>query len=57
MEMLNATEEEFNMENGSGYNVMNIIINFIRINFKSILDAKNAEQIKYFISYGEEYGT
>ena len=57
MEMLNATEEEFNMENGSGYNVMNILINFIRINFRNILNAENAEQIKYFIAYGEELGT
>lgn len=56
-EKLTATEEEFNMENGAGYSVMNIIINFIRINFKSILDKDNAEQIKYFISYAEEYGT
>ena len=57
MEMLNATEEEFNMENGSGYSVMNILINFVRINFKSSLNNANAELIKYFISYAEEYGT
>ena len=55
MEMLNATEEEFNMENGSGYNVMNILINFVRRNFA--LDKANSELIKYFISYAEEYGT
>ena len=55
MEMLNATEEEFNMENGAGYNVMNILINFVRRNFT--LDKANAELIKYFISYAEEYGT
>lgn len=56
-EKLTATEEEFNMENGAGYNVMNIIINFIRINFRNILNAENSELIKYFISYAEEYGT
>jgi len=55
MEMLNATEEEFNMENGAGYSVMNIIINFVRRNFE--LDKANSELIKYFISYAEEYGT
>ena len=55
MEMLNATEEEFNMENGAGYNVMNILINFVRRNFA--LDKANGELIKYFISYAEEYGT
>ena len=55
MEILNATEEEFNMENGSGYNVMNILINFVRRNFA--LDKANSELIKYFISYAEEYGT
>lgn len=54
---LTATNKEFNMENGAGYNVMNIIINFIRINFRNILNAENAEEIKYFISYAEEYGT
>ena len=43
------------MENGSGYNVMNILINFVRRNFA--LDKANSELIKYFISYAEEYGT
>lgn len=57
MEMLQATEEEFNMEYGVGYSVMQILINFVRINFTSSLDKANAELIKYFISYAEEYGT
>ena len=57
MEMLNATEEEFNMEYGTGYSAMTILINFVRINFTNILDEANSELIKYFISYAEEYGT
>ena len=55
MEMLNSTEEEFNMDNGVGYSVMNILINFVRRNFA--LDQANSELIKYFISYAEEYNT
>lgn len=57
MEMLNSTEEEFNMESGAGYSTMTILINFVRRNFTSSLDEANAELIKYFISYAEEYGT
>lgn len=57
MEMLNSSEEEFNMDNGAGYSVMNILINFIRRNFTSSLDQANSELIKYFISYAEEYNT
>ena len=55
MEMLNSTEEEFNMEYGVGYSVMQVVINFVRRNFE--LDSANAELIKYFISYAEEYNT
>ena len=55
--MLNSKEDEFNMANGVGYSTMTILINFIRINFASILDEANSELIKYFISYAEEYGT
>lgn len=57
LEMLNATEEEFNLEYGAGYSAMSILINFVRINFTDILDEANSELIKYFISYAEEYGT
>lgn len=57
MEMLNATEEEFNMGYGVGYSTMTILVNFVRRNFTSMLDEANAELIKYFISYAEEYGT
>lgn len=54
MEMLNATEEEFNMDNGTGYSVMQILINFVRINFLDDLDKNNAEFIKNFIVYADE---
>ena len=36
---------------------INILVNFIRRNFTSNLDKANAELIKYFISYAEEYNT
>lgn len=57
MEMLSSTEEEFNMESGVGYSTMTILINFVRRNFTNTIDEVNAELIKYFISYAEEYGT
>lgn len=55
MEMLTATEEEFNMEYGTGYSTMQILINFVRINFIDYLDKENAELIKNFIVYADEY--
>lgn len=58
MDMLDAKKEEFNMESGAGYSVVTILMNFIRINFTSLLDSANGELIKYFIVYagdGVEY--
>lgn len=57
MEVLTATEEEFNMENGAGYSIMEILMYFIRSNFTNIMNKENAELIKYFCNYIEEYGT
>ncbi len=57
MEVLTATEEEFNMENGAGYSIMEILMYFIRSNFTNIMNKENAELIKYFCNYAEDYGT
>lgn len=56
-EVLNATEEEFNMENGAGYSSMEILIYFIRSNFEKDMNKENAELIKYFCNYAEDFGT
>lgn len=58
MDMIDAKEECFNLEDGTGYNVVNILFNFIRINFSNLLDKQNSELIKYMIVYagdGVEY--
>lgn len=57
MEVLTATEEEFNMENGAGYSIMEILMYFVRSNFTKIMNKENAELIKYFCNYAEDYGT
>lgn len=57
MEVLTATEEEFNMENGAGYSIMEVLMYFIRSNFTNIMNKENAELIKYFCNYAEDYGT
>lgn len=55
MEVLNATEDEFNMENGAGYSIMEVLMYFIRSNFTNIMNKENAELIKYFCNYiGDE---
>lgn len=56
-EVLTATEEEFNMEQGAGYNCMENLIYFIRSNFEKIMDKENKELIKYFCNYPEDFGT
>lgn len=58
MDMIDAKEVCFNLEDGTGYNVVNILFNFIRINFSNLLDKQNRELIKYMIVYagdGVEY--
>ena len=57
MEVLTATEEEFNMENGAGYSCMEVLIYFIRSNFTNSLNKANGELIKYFCNYATEFGT
>lgn len=57
MEILNANEDEFNMDYGSGYNCMEILMYFVRSNFVNIMDKENAELIRYFCNYAEDYGT
>jgi len=51
MEICDAENDKFNMESGVGYSTMNILMNFIRINFLNDLDKTNADLIKYFIVY------
>jgi len=53
-DMLIATNKEFNMESGSGYNVMMILVNFVRINFQNLLNAENAEKVKYFVNFATD---
>ena len=57
IEILTATEEEFNMEYGVGYDCMNTLIYFIRSNFEKLLNDTNKDHIKYLCSYAEEFGT
>ena len=56
-EVLTATEEEFNMEQGAGYSCMEILTYFIRSNFTKIMNKENAELIRYFCNYAEDFGT
>ena len=53
-DMLDAKKDEFNMESGVGYNVMNILFNFVRINLWNDLDETNRELIKYFVTYSSD---
>lgn len=53
-DMLDAKKDEFNMESGVGYNVMNILFNFVRINLWDDLDKTNKELIKYFVTYSSD---
>ena len=53
-DMLFATNEEFNMESGAGYHVMMILVNFVRVNHQSLLNAENAELVKYFVNFATD---
>ena len=54
MDMCDAEKDEFNMQSGVGYSTMLILVNFVRINFFTQLDATNDELIKYFVTFAND---
>ena len=54
MDMCDAEKDEFNMQSGVGYSTMLVLVNFVRINFFTQLDATNDELIKYFVTFAND---